>query len=185
MNETVLSYVRNAIRRRSTVTVIPGLKKPQFPGCTTTRCPNLFSSSFQRLTSSSLSSSHYASSTTDPKMAQTEMVMITTQAAASSGKAKLRDMEAQDDEDSEVDEETKRWRDMERTIWTRVAQGIAGASIVLNLLAMILEASGSVVVMALIALAVGSVVIYFQFALQDTDCKCTNERKRERESERC
>lgn len=82
-----------------------------------------------------------------------------------SSKAMLQDVEAQ-----EEDPETKRWRDMERTLITRIAQGTAGASIVLNLVAMIFEA-GSTIAMGLIGLFVGSCVIYFQYALQDSDCK--------------
>jgi len=79
---------------------------------------------------------------------------------------KLQDVEAQEDPD--MDPETKRWRDMERTLITRVAQGTAMASIVLNLVAMIFEA-GSTIAMGLIGIFIGSVVIYFQFALQDED----------------
>jgi hypothetical protein len=82
---------------------------------------------------------------------------------------KLADVEAQDD--FEMDEETKKWRDMERTLTTRLIQGTAAASIVLNLVAMILE-GGAAIAMGVIALAVGSFVIYFQFMLQDTDSKC-------------
>ena len=81
-------------------------------------------------------------------------------------KNRLEDIEAQDD--PEEDEETKKWRDMERTLTTRVVQGTAGASIVLNLVAMVLE-GGVAIAMGLVALVVGSVVIYFQFMIQDTD----------------
>lgn len=81
-------------------------------------------------------------------------------------KNRLADVEAQSD--PTMDEETKRWRDMERTLMTRVVQGTAGASIVLNLVAMIVE-GGVAIAMGLVALAVGSFVIYFQFMLQDTD----------------
>eukprot|EP00934_Nitzschia_sp_Nitz4_P000265 Nitzschia sp. Nitz4//scaffold73_size107353//103417//104296//NITZ4_004334-RA/size107353-snap-gene-0.114-mRNA-1//-1//CDS//3329557518//265//frame0 len=78
----------------------------------------------------------------------------------------LQDIESQEEEE---DEETKRWRDMERTLFTRVIQGTAFAAIILNLLAMIWEASGIVVIAGILALGIGSAVIYFQFALQDMD----------------
>ncbi len=79
---------------------------------------------------------------------------------------RLADIEAQDD--PEEDEETKKWRNMERTIMTRAIQGTAGASIVLNLVAMVLEA-GVAIAMGIVAIFVGCVVIYFQFMIQDTD----------------
>ena len=82
---------------------------------------------------------------------------------------KLEDVEAQEDPDE--DPEQKKWRDMERTLVTRIAQGTAGASIVLNLVSMIIGFSGITFVAGVIALFVGSVVIYFQFMIQDTDCK--------------
>jgi hypothetical protein len=59
---------------------------------------------------------------------------------------------------------------MERTVTTRVVQGTAGASIVLNLVAMIMD-GGVTIAMGIVALFVGSVVIYFQFMIQDTDSK--------------
>lgn len=88
---------------------------------------------------------------------------------AQSSRPKMEDIEAQDDPNE--DAEQKKWRDMERTLITRIAQGTAGASIILNLVAMILETSGITYVAGIIALFIGSVVIYFQFMIQDTDCK--------------
>lgn len=84
---------------------------------------------------------------------------------------RLADIEAQAQEDPEEDEETKKWREMERTIMTRLVQGTAGASIVLNLVAMTTGVP-VVIVMGIVALFVASAVIYFQFMIQDTDSKC-------------
>jgi len=80
--------------------------------------------------------------------------------------ARLQDIEAQADDGE--DEEQKKWRDMERTIFTRIIQGTAGASIVFNIVAMAIE-GGVTIGMGMIALIVGSLVIYFQFMIQDTD----------------
>lgn len=93
-------------------------------------------------------------------MQETEMVDTQMQVSAHH----LEDVEAQ----REPETEEKKWRDMERSIFTRVIQGTAGASIVLNIVAMALY-GGAAIAMGLIALFVGSVVIYFQFMLQDTD----------------
>ena len=81
--------------------------------------------------------------------------------------ARLQDIEAQADDDDD-DEEQKKWRDMERTIFTRIVQGTAGASIVFNIVAMAIE-GGVTIGMGIIALIVGSLVIFFQFMIQDTD----------------
>jgi hypothetical protein len=77
---------------------------------------------------------------------------------------RLQDVEAQE----EPETEDKKWRDMERSLTTRIVQGTAGASIVLNVLAMAIE-GGAAVGMGIIALLVASVVIFFQFMIQDID----------------
>jgi hypothetical protein len=83
---------------------------------------------------------------------------------------KLQDVEAQVDPD--LDEDTRKQKDLERTLWTRIWQGIAIACVVLSLVAMIYEGgSGAVVVMGLFAFAVSGAVFYFQFQLQDMDCE--------------
>lgn len=77
---------------------------------------------------------------------------------------RLQDVEAQE----EPETEDKKWRDMERSLTTRIVQGTAGASIVLNIVAMAIE-GGTAVGMGIIALLVASVVIFFQFMIQDID----------------
>jgi hypothetical protein len=59
-----------------------------------------------------------------------------------------------------------------RTITTRVAQGVAGASIVLNIVAMALSFSGFTLVAGIVALIIAPIVIMQQFALQDTGSTC-------------
>ena len=59
----------------------------------------------------------------------------------------------------------------QRTLATRVAQGVAGASIVINIFAIAIEQSGVMIVAGIIALVVGAVVITQQFNLQDVGCK--------------
>ena len=81
----------------------------------------------------------------------------------------LADVEAQ--EDPTVSAEVRRLRDIERTLWTRIWQGIAIACVVLNIVAMIWEWSGISFAAGLIAIFIAAAVFYFQFAIQDTDCK--------------
>ena len=59
----------------------------------------------------------------------------------------------------------------ERTIWTRIWQGVAGASIVINLAAMITEGSAVAILAGIVACIVAPIVIYLQFQLQNTDSK--------------
>ena len=61
----------------------------------------------------------------------------------------------------------------ERTLKTRIAQGIAGASIVINVVAIAIEQSVVMIVAGIIALIIGPIVIWQQFNLQDTGCKFT------------
>ena len=57
-----------------------------------------------------------------------------------------------------------------RTLKTRIAQGVAIASFVLNLLAMIWEQSAVAIVAGIIACVIAPVVVYRQFQMQNTDC---------------
>lgn len=69
-----------------------------------------------------------------------------------------------------MDEETKKRKDLEKTLWTRLAEGLAIASAVLAVLAIIFSgASGVTIVAGLIAVGVAGTVIYQQELLQDTD----------------
>ncbi len=88
---------------------------------------------------------------------------------ASSTRTRLVDVEAQ--VDREEDKEAKKWRNMERTLMTRVVQGIALASLILNLLAMIYEWSAAAALAGIVAIPVGCAVIFYQFVLQDEDSK--------------
>ena len=74
-------------------------------------------------------------------------------------------------EEDGVDEDTKRKRSLERTLWTRIWQGLAAASIVVNIVAMAIEQSAVSIVAGIIAVLIAPVVIKRQFDLQDTDCK--------------
>jgi len=57
----------------------------------------------------------------------------------------------------------------ERTLWTRIWQGVAAGSLGVNLAAMAIEASTVVIVAGIIACLIAAAVIYLQFQLQDTD----------------
>jgi hypothetical protein len=82
----------------------------------------------------------------------------------------LVDVEAQVDPDE--DEDARKHKDIERTLWTRIWQGTAIACVVMSLVAIIYEGgSGVVVVMGLLAFTVSGAVFYFQFQLQDLDCE--------------
>ena len=61
----------------------------------------------------------------------------------------------------------------ERTLWTRIWQGCAVASLVLNIVAMALSDSSNtaVIVMGVIACLIAPVVFLRQFKLQDMDSK--------------
>jgi lipopolysaccharide export LptBFGC system permease protein LptF len=68
------------------------------------------------------------------------------------------------------DEDTKKKKELEKTIWTRLAEGLAIASVVLAILAMIFSSASFVTIVAgLIAIGVSGIVIYQQELLQDTD----------------
>ena len=59
----------------------------------------------------------------------------------------------------------------ERTLWTRLWQGMAGASIVVNIIAMAIEGSTVAYIAGIVAVLVAPVVIVRQFKLQNTDSK--------------
>eukprot|EP00977_Amphora_coffeiformis_P003800 scaffold765_cov160-Amphora_coffeaeformis.AAC.1 len=58
--------------------------------------------------------------------------------------------------------------DGKRSLATRAAQGVAGASVVVNIIALALNFSGVMFVAAAIAAAIGAIVIMQQFVLEDT-----------------
>lgn len=60
----------------------------------------------------------------------------------------------------------------DRSLWTRIWQGAAGASLVLNLVAMILAGGGITILSGLVAIAIAPIVIYLQFQLSELDSKC-------------
>ena len=92
------------------------------------------------------------------------MATMTTQMVASSVTgAPLPDLEANREEEGPCGE---------RTLWTRLWQGMAGASIVVNILSMAIEGSSVAIVAGIFAVLVGPIVIVRQFKLQNTDSKC-------------
>lgn len=77
----------------------------------------------------------------------------------------------------EVDEATKKRQELEKTFWTRLAEGLAIGSAVLAILAIVFSSASSVTIVAgIIALGVAGLVVYQQELLQDTDSKlsCAN-----------
>jgi hypothetical protein len=83
-------------------------------------------------------------------------------------KAPLKSLKlAEDDED----EDTKRKKKIERTFWTRLWQGIAGASLGINVAAMAIEGSAVTIAAGVVACVIAPFVIKRQMDLQDTDCK--------------
>jgi hypothetical protein len=76
-----------------------------------------------------------------------------------------------DDIEDDEDEETKKKRNRERSFWTKLWQGLAAASLALNLAAMVIVGSGITIAMGVIACVVAPVVIKQQMDLQDTDSK--------------
>jgi hypothetical protein len=86
-------------------------------------------------------------------------------------KTPLGDIEAQQLSMEEEDDEIKKKRQVERTLWTRIWQGTAIACVVLNLVAIGIETSAVCFIAGIIALVVSAAVFVFQRELQDTDCK--------------
>lgn len=75
-----------------------------------------------------------------------------------------------DDGDEDPDADVKRSQDIEKSFWTRVAQGAALASGILAIVAMVLSSVKSVTIVAgIIAIGVAGLVLYQQELLQDTD----------------
>lgn len=112
----------------------------------------------------------------DPTMRQAETSVEMTeaqhsQALASAELGSRKPMAALAMTDVEGAEDESQSAQMKRTLTTRVAQGVAGASIVVNIVAMAIEASAVMIVAGLIAIAIGPFVIYTQMKLQDTDSK--------------
>ena len=66
-----------------------------------------------------------------------------------------------------LDEDDNQRRCANRTLVTRIAQGTAGASIVVNIVAIAVEQSAVVIVAGLLALVMAPIVIVQQFHLQD------------------
>ena len=77
----------------------------------------------------------------------------------------LKDIEAQVDE--EEDEETKKKREFENSLWSRVVQGVAIAAIVLNLLAIIFVLRAIIIIAGLFGIVIGAGVVYFQEELKN------------------
>jgi hypothetical protein len=86
-------------------------------------------------------------------------------------KTPLPDVEAQQLSIEGEDEETKKKRQAERTLWTRVWQGTAIACAILNLVAIGIETSAVCFIAGIVAMIVSAAVYVFQRELQDTDCK--------------
>lgn len=76
-----------------------------------------------------------------------------------------------DDIEDDEDEETKKKRNREQSFWTKLWQGLAAASLAVNLAAMVIVGSGITIAMGVIACIVAPVVIKQQMDLQDTDSK--------------
>lgn len=96
-------------------------------------------------------------------------VELTSSGAPAPGSKKneaLADIEAQD-----IDDE-KDWAD--RTLKTRIAQGVAGASVVVNIVAIALSPVIVVIVAGIIAMVIGVIAFLTQMKLEDTGCKFYN-----------
>ena len=70
---------------------------------------------------------------------------------------------------TESEQETHWW--WERSLWTRIWQGAAIASFVVNIAAMAIEGTAVAIVYGIIALVIAPVVFYFQFQLQEEGSK--------------
>jgi uncharacterized membrane protein len=81
-------------------------------------------------------------------------------------KEALSDIKVEEDDE---DEDTKKKRDIERSLWTKIWQGLAAASIAMNIAAMVIYGGVATIVMGVIACVVGAIVIKQQMDLQDTD----------------
>lgn len=81
--------------------------------------------------------------------------------------SKLVDVEAQVDPDEDAG--TRRLRNIERTLWTRIWQGVAIATVVFNILAMVWTWGAAPALAGIIAIPISAAVFYYQFEIQDTD----------------
>jgi hypothetical protein len=70
---------------------------------------------------------------------------------------------------AENDDEKKSCFELERTLWTRIWQGVAAASLGLNVASMAIEATAVVIVAGIIACIIAPIVIFLQMRLQDTE----------------
>lgn len=61
-----------------------------------------------------------------------------------------------------------------RTLWTRLWHGLAGASLIVNIVSMAIEASAASFIAGIIAVLVAPVVIVRQLKLQSTDSKLSS-----------
>lgn len=91
---------------------------------------------------------------------------MATTAAQASGKVNeaLPDIEAQEEEEGEK-------KKAERTLTTRIAQGVAAVSIGFNIAAIAIEQSTVTIIAGIVAFIIGPIVITQQSKLQDTGCK--------------
>jgi hypothetical protein len=103
-------------------------------------------------------------------MASDSAVMAASQ-VPSDQKMLMKQLGSMQSEEDGVDDDTKRKRSLERTFRTRIWQPVAGASIVMNIVAMAIEQSTVSIVAGIIAVLIAPVVIIRQFQSQDTDCK--------------
>jgi len=95
------------------------------------------------------------------------MMEMQTDPTSSASKPKLKDVEAQVDD--EEDEEARKQKESRRSLITRIIQGSAVASIVLNLISMILAWSGIMATAGIVGIGVAGGVIYFQQELRNED----------------
>ena len=95
-------------------------------------------------------------------------------APASSNAAAAAPLTVDDEQENEEPSAANCWgMTDERTLWTRIWQGVAAGSLGVNLAAMAIEASTVVIVAGIIACLIAAAVIYLQFQLQDTDSTYT------------
>jgi hypothetical protein len=80
-----------------------------------------------------------------------------------------RDEDASSPDDN--DDKNKSCFEVERTMWTRIWQGVAAASLGLNVASMVIEGTAVVIVAGIIACIIAPIVIYLQMRLQDTESK--------------
>lgn len=77
-----------------------------------------------------------------------------------------------DIEEDIEDEDTKRKRERDKSIKTKIVQGVAAGSLAVNIGAMAIVGTGVTIAMGVVACVVAPVVIKRQMDLEDTDSKC-------------